>query len=303
MSRVRETDPIFAPAVPRPSGRDRVRQGRRLLKRDMFYGVLLYRYGQRRHRHLVASAARSDSHTYTAFYRLPAQFDALLGPVLDHIGVGCDGRRDKPVRISVLAGSIGAEAYTIAAVLSRALPDLTFEIECSDLHVDTVARAEAGEYHRDEVLGRGIPDALVEALFTREGDTFRVRDDVRRRVRFFTADVLAEDLSVRHTLSDIVFVQNVFCHLVRDQAEKAMTNVLDLLGSPGALFVDGMPLDWRQQLTSAHGLRPLNFRVRQIHAQARQHLPAAWWTKYYGVEPFVPIRRDRTRRYATIFLR
>ncbi|MEZ5409742.1 MAG: CheR family methyltransferase [Acidimicrobiales bacterium] len=270
---------------------------------DLLYGVLLYGYGQRRHRRLSATAPRTDHHTYTAFYRLPAQFDALLGPVLDHVGVGSDGRRTEPVRISVLAGSIGAEAYTIAGVLRRALPDLDFEIECSDLHPDTVDRAEAGVYQADEVLRHGIPAALVDALFVREGDTFTVRDDVRRSVRFFTADILDDGLAARHSRSDMVFVQNVFCHLTADQADVAFDNVLRILASPGALFVDGMPLDWRQRLTAAHDLRPLDFKLREIHAQARRHLPPAWWTRYYGVEPFVPIRRDRSRRYATIFLR
>jgi chemotaxis methyl-accepting protein methylase len=293
---------LFPCERPAPSVARLARSARRIMQRDLIYGYALYGYGVRRHRALTADAARSQTHVYTAFYRLPTQFDALLGPVLDQVGVEGDGHRDGPLQISVLAGSIGAEAYTLAAVLMAAVPECDFEIECSDLHDETVARAREGRYAAAEVLAQRLPDGLVTALFDRDGEQFVVKDTVRSRVRFFTADIVNADLAALHQASDLVFVQNVFCHLDDVMTAKALDNVLHIAKPNSVIFLDGMSLESRERLTLQHALEPLEFKTRRIHREVRQHLPAAWWTKYYGVEPFLP-RRGHRRRYATVFMR
>lgn len=299
---VTELFPTGEGAAPAPSARERLKDLRRAVERDLVYGYLLYPWGVRRHRTLNAGADRSQTHLYTAFFRVPAQYDVLLGSALDHVGVSADGRRDEPLRVAVLAGSIGAEVWTLAAVLGTAVPHLRVEIDCSDLHPETVDQARRGEYDVADVLRGTMPAGLVDTMFVRHGDRFVVRDELRDRVRFFTADIVNDDLTEQHRPADLVFVQNVLCHLDADLTATALANVLTVAKPRSVVFLDGTPVDRRQAGTRLHGLVPLDERVWEIHRQARRHIPAAWWTRYYGLEPYLPVR-DRVRRYATVFTR
>ena len=119
------------------------------LKVEILYNIILYPYGQWRHRALLRQANRSQTHTYTCFYRSPLQLEALAGPVIQYLTA-----ESKPakLRILVFACSNGAEAYTLAAVLMKAYPRLDFQIEASDLHEEMVNQARAGIYLREEVV-------------------------------------------------------------------------------------------------------------------------------------------------------
>ena len=302
MNRPRKLDALF-PAERSPGPLDRLRALRQVVRRDLVYGYLLYPYGRRKQKALVGTADFSQNHLYTACLRLPAQYDVLLGPVLDHVGVDPDGRRDTPLKITVLAGSIGAEAYTLSAVLGAAVPDLDFEIECSDLHEETVARSRKGLYDESEVLRHQPPASLIGAMFDVGPDGYEVKDAVRSRVSFVQADIVNDDLTHVHAPSDIVFVQNVFCHFDDETTAKALDNVLRIAKPTAAVFMDGMSLDVRVRLTQQHDLEPIDLEIHRVHRQARRHVPAAWWTKYYGFEPYLPFRAGRRRRYATVFKR
>ena len=97
----------------------------RFMKYQVFYGTLLYSYGIARQRKLLKNADRSQSHTYTCFYRSPGQLEALIGPVMDFLNAG---RKPGKLQINVFAGSEGAESYTFASVLMHKFPGLDFQI-------------------------------------------------------------------------------------------------------------------------------------------------------------------------------
>ena len=84
-------------------------------------------------------------------------------------------------------------------------------------------------------------------------------------------------------------------------ARRAFAQVLAVLRPGGVLFIDGMELDMRVELTRRAGLRPLDYRVREIYQYSRRHTPENWWDIYYGNEPYSPLATERLRRYATIF--
>jgi hypothetical protein len=49
------------------------------------YDIGLYPYGVYRHDILLGNSERLSTHTWTCFYRAPAQLRALSGPVLDYL--------------------------------------------------------------------------------------------------------------------------------------------------------------------------------------------------------------------------
>jgi chemotaxis methyl-accepting protein methylase len=252
-----------------------------------------------RHRVSLLVGERTNSH-FTGFLRLPTQFEALAGPVVDHLS----GRRGTagPLRVGVLGCSNGAEAYTIASVLQSRHPHLAFRVHGFDIDRDVVAKARTARYTADEIYNNKIiTAAFVESTFERADGHFTVKPHIAERVEFDTADVLSTDLDVRVGPSDIVFAQNFLFHLKRDAARKALENIARLLRAGGVLFLDGVDLDLRRAFVRRNGLRPLDYEIERIHEEARRARAVGWPYAYWGLEPFHTVRSDWQTRYATIF--
>jgi chemotaxis methyl-accepting protein methylase len=251
-----------------------------------------------RHRALLESASRSNSHTYTSFYRSPRQLEALTGPVVDHLLAG--GPRQ--ISILIFAGSNGAEAYTMASELLAARPELSFSIRASDLHAETVAKATAGRFTLEEITqGLDIPPQFIARTFDRNGDIYTVKASVRAQVSFERADLLSDGLATQFAPADLVVAQNVLFHMPPEMARRAFANIIRFLKPGGVLFIEGMELDMRVELTAKANLAPLDFHTREIYDYSRRHIPVNWWDYYYGNEPYFPLARTRLRRYGTIF--
>src|SRR5690606_17720625 len=197
-------------------------------------------YGRMRQRALRRHSDRSDSHTYTSFYRSPPQIEALVGPVLSHferLGITSPS-------ILLFAGSNGAEAYTIASELMARRPDLDFQIRASDLHQHTVRHAQEASYTLNEITqGLIVPDEFLQRTFDIVDGRYVVKPEIRARVSFEQADLLSPDFASQFAPADIVFVQNVLFHMPPALAKQAFAAVLRLLKPGSVLFVEGMELD------------------------------------------------------------
>jgi chemotaxis protein methyltransferase CheR len=260
---------------------------------------LLLPYALLQHRKLLRQTRRVDDHTYTCFLRGPSQLELLSGPILDHLG------RNARLNITLLACSSGAEPYTIASWLLQAEPGLDFHIRASDLHPEMVARAQIGRYTADEARHSDyITQSFLDATLVRDGDEYVVRREVRERVSFSVASLLDGD-GLRETfgLADLVIAQNVLCHLPPETAAQAFANLVSLAKPGGAMMLEGMDLDLREQLTEEHQLEPFTENLRRVFEETRVHTPLKWWRYYWGVEPFIGLRSNATRRYATAFRR
>lgn len=292
-----------ARAVERERGlRYRAARAAYRMQTRVLFDVLLYPYGKPRHRALQGSARRSQSHTYTSFYRVAAQLDAFTGPVMAFLLRG--RAAGEPVTINLFAGSNGAEAYTLASVLRRAHPGLDFHIYASDLHEEMVAKATSARYTRDEVLhSHEITPEFLAATFDVAGGDFLVKPEVHSHVSFVRADLLDPGLDRQYGPADVVVVQNVLFHLEPEQARFAFRNAARFLKERAALLVDGVDLDLKAELTREAGLAPLEYRYREIYDAGRRHTSLAWWRHYYGAEPRSILQTDPVRRYGTVFLR
>jgi chemotaxis methyl-accepting protein methylase len=239
-------------------------------------------------------------YTFTQFLRSPAQYEALLGPVLDAlVGPGRTGR----LRVVVIGCSIGAEPYTISSLLLRHCPDLQVTIDGYDIDPLVLERATAGWYTEREVMdSRHVTPEFIADTFERQGDGFLVRPAVAGRVRFYPMDALDPAMPERVGPADIVYAQNILMNLSRAQARRAFGNILGLLRPRSALFIDGMDLDLRFRYTSVARLSPVDFRVREIHEEARLIRGDRYPYSYSGLPPFEE-GPEATRRFATVFLR
>lgn len=270
------------------------------IKNQVVYGTMLYHYGVARQRLLLKKINRSQCHTYTCFYRSPGQLSALTGPVMDYL---LAGRMPGKFQINLFAASKGAEPYTIASMLIKNFPNLDFHISASDLHQEMIDRAREAVYTANEVLNEFVTDQFIADTFVKTGDRYQVRPEIRARVSFQQANLLDPKLSEKLEPADLIFAQNVFFHLDQPMAREAFRKVLMLLKPKSALFIDGMELDMREELTTEAGLLPLDFMTQEIHEAARKHVGDHWWNYYYGMEPYVGWRPNHLRRFSTVFFK
>lgn len=285
-------------AEPSRLPRQLARSAYRWLKHDVLLGTLLVPYGRARQRELLQSVERSNSHTYTSFYRSPLQLEALVGPVLSHL----QSRGINEPSILIFAGSNGAEAYTVASELMFRRPDLRFSIRATDLHAHTVEQARKGSYSLAEITqSLTVPQDFLERTFDRDRERYVVKPAIRAQVTFEQADLLDAQLPDRFAPADIVFAQNVLFHMPPALARRAFASILRFLKPSSVLFLDGMELDMRVELTQQAGLQPLEYKVKDIYEYSRKHVPTKWWEYYFGSEPYYPFEPDKVARYATIF--
>jgi len=273
------------------------------LKSKLLYGVLTLPYGAYKHTRLLRTVERTSTHTYTCFYRSPAQLRALTGPVMDFLGH--PEKAGQRLDIVLMACSSGAEVYTMASWLMQHYPNLDFHIQASDLHQSMADKAARGEYTEAEALqSEYITRDFVERTFDRQGDLYVVKPEIRAKATFSQANLLdSEGLKDRFGPAQLVFAQNVLFHLDPSNVRVAFANLYRMLAPRSALFIEGMDQDLRIELTKEYGLDPLLDDHQNIYSETRVHTPKDWWNYYWGSEPYFPLRSERDRRYGTIFLR
>lgn len=244
---------------------------------------------------------RRRSYTYTRFLRLPTQFAALTGPVLEYLG---GTQRATPLRIVVVGCSTGAEAYSISSVLLSHHPQLPVVVDAFDIDPEVIETGRSAAYDADWVLRHDrLPEEFAATTFERRGNQLVVRPEVAARVQFQICDILNTAAVARVPAADVVFAQNMLCNMQRPMARRAFRSICTLLGPRSALFIEGMDLDMRSRMTRDARLEPFDHDVRRIHEEAREvrGLRYPWFAT--GLEPWSTGRRDSVRRYATVFLK
>jgi chemotaxis methyl-accepting protein methylase len=264
------------------------------LRDDVLFSYLLYPYGKYKFNTNSVNKRKSQSHTYTSFYRSPLQLKVLTKQIkqssLDNL------------EIAVFAGSNGSEAYTIASHLSMSLPDLKFRIISSDLHPENIDMAEKAIYQKQHLrFIDDIPIQFIQHTFDQKGDILQVKDHIKNKVTFCVADLLDPKINEQFSCYDIVFLQNVLFHLDNSDAINTFKKIIKLVKPGGLFFIDGMNLDMREDLTEQFQLIPVTDYLEEIYNYSRKHIPRDWWNYYYGCEPINIFNKKRVHRYCTIF--
>lgn len=170
----------------------------------------------------------------TYFFREPDQLAFLRDSVLPELAV-----RAAPagVRAWSAACATGEEAYTLAMLLGDAGCS-GFRVLGTDVVRSRLAAAERGSYRRWSL--RGVPDDAAGRWFTREGDRFRVRDEVRSAVLFAPlnlADPRRAYVAAGAWGMDLVFCRNVLIYLDDATIRHVAARLVDTLAPDGWLFL------------------------------------------------------------------
>jgi len=163
----------------------------------------------------------------TLFFRDNYPFEALkklIFPALNDAG----GMHSQ-VKIWSAASSRGQEPYSIAMTAAEALPNAAQRVKilATDLSKQAIDYAKAGIYSQMEVK-RGLSEKQLSRFFSKQGETWQVRPDLKRMMVFQEAN-LVDDAVVTRARSygpfDIVFCRNVLIYFSPEERK----NVIDRL--------------------------------------------------------------------------
>jgi chemotaxis protein methyltransferase CheR len=177
----------------------------------------------------------------TYFFREQKSFDLLESQILPEL---ISSRRGKEQRLRIWSAgcSTGEEAYSIAILLQRMIPDLPewhITILATDLNPCALRKAVRGEY--SDWSFRGVSRWVKERYFTRNGEgRFEVAATVRKMVTFTQLN-LAEDpfpsISNNTNAMDIIFCRNVLMYFAEERMAKAVEQFHHSLVAGGWLLV------------------------------------------------------------------
>jgi chemotaxis protein methyltransferase CheR len=180
----------------------------------------------------------------TYFFREPLSFQALASIVLPPL-IEARRKAGTPyLRIWSAACSTGEEAYSVAMLLDRLVPDIqewNITILATDINPRSLRRALDGVY--GEWSFRGTDTVLRERYFERKDGRYSIIPRIRRMVSF-TYHNLAEDLYPSVTSNtnamDIIFCRNVLMYFSFDRARQVVGNLYNSLVEGGWLVASSV---------------------------------------------------------------
>ena len=159
----------------------------------------------------------------TYFFRGQAQLDALSKIVLPKLMALPSKPSLKKLRVWSAGCSTGEEPYTLSILLMEQLvqkyKDWTFEVVATDLNDNSVAKCREGLY--GDYAVRNLSSERRQKYFTPEGNLYRVKEEVRRSVKFERLNLHDQSRMLFMKGFDLVFCCNVLIYF--DGAAKRRT--------------------------------------------------------------------------------
>lgn len=169
----------------------------------------------------------------TSFFRDAQAFKALAEKVIAPL---FEGNPDQPIRVWVPGCATGEEAYSIAMLLieeaERHGRRPVCQIFASDLDTGALAKARVGRY--PGTIASQVSAERLARFFTREGDDYVVRSELRDNVVFACHGLLKDPPFSR---LNIISCRNLLIYLERELQEQACRTFAYALLPQGVLFL------------------------------------------------------------------
>jgi two-component system, chemotaxis family, CheB/CheR fusion protein len=204
----------------------------------------------------------------TNFFRDPPWFKELADLVVPRL---FEGREvGQPIRVWVPGCATGEEAYSIAILLQEEAgrrhirPEL--QLFATDLDGTALATAREGRYPTS--IGADVSEDRLRRFFTKEGDHYRIKREVRDTILFAEHSLLKDPPFSR---IDLISCRNLLIYLDRDLQNQVCTTFNYALVPNGYLFLGS------SESVDAPGelFRPISreARIFQSNGRLRTQLP------------------------------
>jgi chemotaxis protein methyltransferase CheR len=170
----------------------------------------------------------------TLFFRDTAPFDGLRAEILPQLLE--KNKSTRSLSIWSAAASSGQEAYSLAMLLLEMnLTGWNIQILATDLSEQILARAREARYMQLEV-NRGLPAQYLIKYFERDGLDWRIKEYVRKMVRFEQFDLRRPARTQGRF--DVIFCRNVLIYFDIPTKKEILASLRCAL-NPGGYLVLG----------------------------------------------------------------
>jgi chemotaxis protein methyltransferase CheR len=171
----------------------------------------------------------------TLFFRDHHPFEALKKGVLPKI---IEARAAaKKITIWCAASSTGQEPYSIAMLVRECFPQLrdwTVNIIATDISPRVLQQARLGQYNKIEV-NRGLPAIYLVKYFTKQDDTWTLKEDVRKMVDYRMLNLIQPFNGL--PVCDVVFIRNVLIYFDTATKQSILRNIRKQMAPDGYMFL------------------------------------------------------------------
>src|SRR5881296_1410289 len=170
----------------------------------------------------------------TTFFRDSDAWKALSDDVIPRLID--DAAQSRSLRIWSAGCSSGEEPYSIAMLLAEHLGDAannyTIKIYGTDIDEDALTTARQAVYRTEQL--KDVPDRLMDRYFTREGQLYRLRRDIRRWC-IFGSHNLTQAPPLSHV--DLLVCRNVLIYFTSELQDRILTRFHYAIREEGFLFL------------------------------------------------------------------
>jgi chemotaxis protein methyltransferase CheR len=161
------------------------------------------------------------------FYRNPEQWQILEKEIIPILL-----SKSKTLKIWSAACSTGDEPYTLVMVLNKFFPFNKIKILATDIDKEAINKAKEGRYGYKSV--ENLPVEFQNKYFIKEGDMFKIKDEVKNCVEFrqhnLLLDSYPEDM-------DLIVCRNVLIYFTEEAKNEIYKRFNTALKNEGILFV------------------------------------------------------------------
>ncbi len=174
----------------------------------------------------------------SGFLRSPYAFQQLGRLVLPELVSYKRSRGERRLQFWSTACARGEEPYSIALLLAEFLgnqrQDFDISIHATDISQWALRKAQAGTYSSKDT--ENLPKTIRESYFTRHGEGYKVRDDIRQMVNLSYFDLTSTIWQPFLNL-DGIFCCNVLIYLQKQLQERVLEMLYKSLATPGYLVL------------------------------------------------------------------
>ena len=189
---------------------------------------------ERREEALIWTTVEAMAGGETSFYRDRdpfREFREEIAPPLRR------ARGGAPIKVWSAACATGQEVYSLAIAageMAEADPDVRIELAASDLSRIALDRAQSGLFNQFEVQ-RGLPIRQLARYFEKDGEQWRIADELRQRVRWRRINLIAGLRNIGRF--DVVFCRYVLSHMTDEAQRKVVEDLTFILPEDGVLVL------------------------------------------------------------------
>ncbi|MBI5376968.1 MAG: PAS domain-containing protein [Candidatus Schekmanbacteria bacterium] len=173
----------------------------------------------------------------TNFFRDPQAFVSLKKNAISRI---LKNKGDENViRIWAPGCSTGEEAYSLAIAIkecideSGSMNDFKILIFATDIDKEGIDKARQGIYDKSKIITHVSP-ARIERFFTKEGDSYKIKDEIRKMVVFASHNIINNP---PFTKLDLICCRNLLIYFTSDVQKKIKILFYFALNPDGMLFL------------------------------------------------------------------